>query len=135
MLVFSAREPGPFVSDQADHAVSALLRFLIGGDSNYALQVCQHTCCILLRGRIRQLLSKPTNPYSDASAPTMISAERWDGAATANEPFQQTGEVNKGPAPPPGEDAFGGGTQLNPGTLLSYNQALTTNRFSTPPQP
>lgn len=64
----------------------------------------------------------------------MISAERWDGAATANEPFEQTGEVNQGCASP-GEDAFSGGKlRLNPGTLLFYNQGLTTNRFNTPPQ-
>lgn len=89
------------------------------------LQVCPHTYCILLRGRIRQLLSKPTNPYSDANALTMISAQRWDGAAAANEAFEQTEEVNKGRASP-GEDAFSGGTQQpNPG-----NPPFLESRFN-----
>lgn len=61
------------------------------------LQVCPHTSCILLRGGIRQPLSKPTNPYSAAKPPTMSSAERWDGAAAASE---QTGELIKAVSPP-----------------------------------
>lgn len=61
------------------------------------LQVCPHTSCILLRGGIRQPLSKPTNPYSAAKSPTMSSAECWDGAAAASE---QAGESIKAARPP-----------------------------------
>lgn len=64
------------------------------------LQVCPHTSCILLRGGIRQPLSKPTNPYSAAKSPTMSSAECWDAVAAAAAASEQAGELIKPGCPP-----------------------------------
>lgn len=144
--VCDACEPKPLCQFSSVHTVSALLWFLIGGDSNYACvpaatSVSTHFL-YSSEGRNQTAALKANKPLfscqiSDNELSRMLGCcggggggGKWTG-----------GGVNKAWVSPQGgcslqrEDAVSAGTQqLNPGTLDYYNRGLITNRFNTPPQ-
>lgn len=134
LSAFGARAPGPLCQVRPVLAVSALLGFLIGGDSNNA---CFPTATSVSTHLLYSSEGRNQTAAVKANKP-LFRCQRSDNDLSRRLGWRMShlnrrGKLIKG-ARPLGRRPSVVGHSLTPSTRLFYNQGLTTNRSNTPPQ-